>query len=84
MPGSGVLHEIVTREGERLSVLVEAAGNRHLFMYDTNGLDVPARAILLESDEADQVAEILHSRPIVDRLRSLERRVDELIGELGP
>jgi TrkA domain protein len=41
------------------------------------------QAILLEPDEADQLAEILHSQPIADRLVSLERRVGELIGKRG-
>jgi TrkA domain protein len=83
VPGSGVLHHILTRDGERLCLLVDAADNRHLFTYDASDLDVPARTIVLEPDEADQVAEIMHSRRIADRLRSLERRLDELIGERG-
>jgi TrkA domain protein len=83
VPGSGVLHHILTRDGERFCVLVDTADNRHLFTYGASDLDVPARVIVLEPDEADQVAEILHSRAIADRLLSLERRVDELIGERG-
>ena len=83
VPGSGVLHQIVTRDGERFCLLVDRASNRHLFTYYATDLDVPTRAIVLEPDEADQLAEILHSRPNADRLLSLERRVDELIGERG-
>lgn len=81
----GVLHQIVTRDGERFCVLTESGGSRHLFVYATNraDADVPDHAILLDPDEADQVAEILQSRPVADRLLSLERRVDELIGERG-
>ena len=82
VPGSGVLHQIVTRDGERFCLLVDAAHNRHLFTYGGE-LDEPARAIVLEPDEADQVAELLANRPVADRLLSLERRVDELIGERG-
>ena len=58
VPGSGVLHQILTR-------------------------DEPTRAIVLEPDEADQVAELLANRPVADRLLSRQRRVDELIGERG-
>jgi TrkA domain protein len=83
VPGSGVLHQIVTRDGESFCLLVDATHNRHLFTYDGGEPDEPTRTIVLEPDEADQVAEILHSRPIVDRLLWLERRVDELIGERG-
>ncbi len=83
VPGSGVLHQIVTRDGERFCLLVDASHNRHLFTYDGGELDEPTRAIVLEPDEADQVADLLASRPVADRLLSLERRVDELIGERG-
>ena len=62
---------------------VDADNTRHLFTYEESDLDVPAQAILLEPDEADQVAEILHSQPVTDRLLALERRMRELIGERG-
>ena len=86
--GNGVLHHIVPRRGGRLGLLVDADNTRHLFTYDAGTYDggdrdVPAQAILLEPDEADQVAEILHSQPITDRLLALERRVRALIGERG-
>lgn len=84
VPGSGMLHRIVTRDGEQLCLLVDAASNWHLFTYDGCDRDVPVREIVLQPDEADQLAEILHSHPLADRLLSLERRVDELIGERGP
>jgi TrkA domain protein len=84
VPGSGMLHRVVTRDGEQLCLLVDAASNWHLFTYDGGDPDVPVREVVLQPDEADQLAEILHSHPLADRLLSLERRVDELIGERGP
>ncbi len=78
-PGSGVLHQIVTRAGQRFCLVVGADRTRQLLTYDDNDPDVPARSIVLEADEADQVAEILHSQPIADRLVQLERRVGELM-----
>lgn len=91
VPGSGMLHRIVTRDGEQLCLLVDAASNWHLFTYDGGDPDVPVREVVLQPDEADQLAEILHwahasagDHPLADRLLSLERRVDELIGERGP
>ena len=84
VPGNGMLHRIVTRDGEQLCLLVDAASNWHLFTSDGADRDVPVREIVLQPDEADQLAEILHSHPLADRLLSLERRVDELIGERGP
>ena len=83
VPDRGVLHHIVTRHGERFCLLVDGAGDRHMFTYDGNDADEPTGEILMEPDEADQLAELLHSRPLVDRLLALERRVDELIGGRG-
>jgi len=83
VPGRGALHNIVTRHGQRFSLLVDDVGDRRLFAYDGDDADEPVGDVLLEPDEADQLAEILHTRPIVDRLLVLERRVDELIGERG-
>lgn len=75
VPGNGMLHHVFTRNGKRFCVLVDADRNRHLFTYraDDPGadVDVPAETIVLEPDEADEIAEILHTRP-------------ELIGERGP
>ena len=77
VPGNGMLHHVVTRDGKRFCLLVDADRNRHLFVYraddpdaDIADIDVPAETIVLEPDEADEIAEILHTRP-------------ELIGERG-
>jgi TrkA domain protein len=83
VPGNGTLHRFVTRDGEPFCLLVDAASNRHFFIYDGGDRDEPAREIVLQPDEADQLAELLHSHPMADRLLSLERRVDALIGERG-
>ena len=40
VPGSGVLHHLVTRDGERFCLLVDGASNRHFFTYDGSDLDV--------------------------------------------
>jgi TrkA domain protein len=37
----------------------------------------------MDEDEADHVANILHSRPIPDRLADLERRFTQITGEEG-
>jgi K+/H+ antiporter YhaU regulatory subunit KhtT len=83
VPGGGTLHHIATRAGGRLCVLVNRDGDRQMFVYDDDGSDEPAKELVLAPDEADGLAEILHSHPMADRVRSLERRVDALIGERG-
>lgn len=75
VPGVGRLHDCVTRNGQHMRILVDRSGERHVFVYG------PADEILtisFDGDEADQIAEILHSRPLPERLAALERRVSEL------
>lgn len=83
VPDRGAVHNIVTRHGQRFSLLVDHVGDRRLYAYDRDDADEPAKEIVLEPDEADQLAEILHTQPITDRLLELERRVGELIGGQG-
>ncbi|MBN6038305.1 SPFH domain-containing protein [Amycolatopsis sp. 195334CR] len=42
---------------------------------------VRGRAIELDGDEAEQIAELLHGRPVADRVAALERRFAELTGD---
>lgn len=77
VPGLGVLHHCVTRAGQHFRMLVSRSGERQLFVYESPDSD-ESLAVVLDSDEADQVANILHSRPIPDRMADLERRFSEL------
>lgn len=81
VPGAGTVHHCVTRGGQHVSVLVDTTGNRRLMVYGSADLDVPSQTIIMEPDEADQVADLLHSRPVVERLTALERRVAEIARE---
>lgn len=78
VPGSGVVHHVTTRSGQRFGVLSDGAGRRSLLVYDSADPDTPLQSIVLERDEADRVAEILHSRSMLDRLADVERRLVEL------
>lgn len=79
VPGFGVMHHAVTRSGKELRVLVDNSGRRELYLYD----EAPSEAVAmveLEPDEADQLADLLHSASIPDRLAEIERRIAELSG----
>ena len=65
-----ITHHITTRDGERLCLLVDPDGSRHLFVYDPTDLDSPAWEIALSRAEAELLAELLHSQPIADQLLS--------------
>ncbi|WP_040841615.1 hypothetical protein [Nocardia brevicatena] len=82
VPGRGVLHHFRTRAGGRFALFT--TGNRkQLFVYDGQPRDEPSQTIALEPDEADQVAELLYSAPLRDRVTRLERRLDRLLDRRG-
>lgn len=75
VPGTGTLHHLVTRGGQRFGVLT-THGTRQLLVYEPgDNPDVPAQTIDLDADEADQIAGLLHTRPLADRVAALERIV---------
>lgn len=78
--GAGALHDCLTRDGQQFRILVARPGRREIFVYDSAEPDRAVATIVLEEDEADQVAELLHSRSITDRIAELERRVAQLAG----
>ena len=84
VPGIGIVHHCSTRGGQRFGVVVDDANRRSLLTYDPADPadpDVPRHSIVLEQEEADQLAEMLHSRTVPDRLAALERRLAELAGK---
>ncbi|MEV0334949.1 hypothetical protein [Nocardia sp. NPDC050717] len=74
IPGTGVLHHFRTGRGARFALLTEPTGTRHLLTY-VAGSDEPTVDIALAPEEADQIAELLHSRSVHDRLTRLEQRL---------
>lgn len=80
VPGVGVVHHVTTRDGQRFGVLAEG-GTRRLLTFDGADPDTPSQTIVLTQGEADVLAEILHSRPVTDRLAELERKVAAVAGE---
>jgi len=77
VPGGGVLHDVLTRDGEQFRLLVEPTGERRIFIDDPEDRDRLLVELVLDQGEADAIADILHSSPIRDRVASLERRLDE-------
>lgn len=84
VPGSGVVHHFTTRAGLHLGLLVDPDERRTLLVYGSDGSDDPdrpAHAVVLDPDEADQVAEVLRTRSLAERLAALERRLDRVVPE---
>ncbi len=78
VPGVGVLYECTTRDGDQFAILVDHSDRRQLVVRGPLGSDEPSARILLEQDEADEVADILHTKSVPDRLAELERRLTEI------
>ncbi|MGV9740134.1 hypothetical protein [Nocardia farcinica] len=83
VPGTGVLHHLRTRAGVRFALLTRG-DDRQLLVYDQQWPDEPAQTITLAPDEADQLADLLHSAPLPDRVARLERRMSRLLAERDP
>lgn len=81
------MHDCVTRSGAHFRVLEELSGARTFYAYGPTaaesqpGPDEQFVAIELDDDEADILANLLHSRPLSDRVAHLERVVTEITGE---
>lgn len=85
--GVGTMHDCITGSGAHFRVLEERSGSRTLYFYEApdassvSHTDSPLVTIDLDENEADQLANLLHSRPIPDRVADLERQLEELRGE---
>ncbi|MED7924518.1 hypothetical protein SMD20_09760 [Nonomuraea sp. LP-02] len=84
VPGIGTVHHLDTQEGDRLAVIVSRTGQHSLVLYDRADPDTPAHTVELDQQEADQLADLLHSRPLTDRLSEIERRLASLVPEARP
>lgn len=78
--GVGTVHHLTTRGGQRFGVLAERE-TRSLLVFGAADPDTPAQTIALARDEADLLADLLHSRPTADRLAELERKVAGIVDE---
>jgi TrkA domain protein len=78
VPGVGTLHDLRTRDAHHLRLIIERNGERHLVIYGTEGADEPMTTVSFDTDEADHVSDLLHSRSVPDRLAEVERKLTEL------
>lgn len=79
IPSRGSLSVCVTRSGHRIAVLRTDFDEVELELFVGAG-DESRAAIPLEPDEADSLANLISSPPLLDRLATIERKLAELIG----
>ncbi|MGW0181177.1 hypothetical protein [Nocardia sp. NPDC003345] len=80
VPGQGTVHHLLTRSGDRFALVTGTDGGKHIHVYRA-AQDEPVQTVALAPDEADQLADLLHSAPLPDRVARLERLTQRLAGD---
>lgn len=79
LPGVGVRHEFVTRDGDRIGVLSHRTGHRELLIYDDADPDSCSEIIPLEDEDAAALAELLGGTQVAPSLTALAQEVEGLV-----
>jgi TrkA domain protein len=81
LPGIGLRHDFVTRQGRRIGVISQKNGARELFMYDPDDPDSCRAVIDLTPEESEVVAELLGAPRVIERLARLSEQVEGITTE---
>jgi TrkA domain protein len=71
LPGVGVSHVLTTREGQRLGIVSHLDGRHEIVVYDRDDPERTAGTVVLGSDEARQVSDVLHATVTIDHVADL-------------
>jgi TrkA domain protein len=78
LPGVGLLHEFVTRSGDRIGVVSHRKGRRELVLYDTGDPDAARVVIDLTHEDSAALAELLGGSRVTESLARLQQQVEGL------
>lgn len=78
LPGVGLRHDLLTRQGGRLGVVSSRNGTRQVVIYDPEDPDAAKASVTLTADEGEILAELLGAPRIVERLARLNEQLDVL------
>jgi TrkA domain protein len=84
LPGIGLRHDFVTRQGRRIGVLSQRNGARELFMYDPDDPDACRAVVDLTPEESEVLAELLGAPRVIERLARLREQVEGIATEAIP
>lgn len=74
LPGVGIRHDFVTKEGERLGVITHRSGRRELLIYDSSDPDACRATLRLDDEDVDALQEILGgSNVVAEHLAGLQQ-----------
>ena len=73
LPGVGIRHDFVTREGERIGVITHRGGRKELLIYDHNDPDSCRATIRLVDDDVRALSELLGGTELTEHLTGLQQ-----------
>lgn len=76
LPGIGLRHDLVTRQGRRLGVVSQRSGVRELVIYGQDDPDACAAVVALTGEESEVMAELLGAPRVVERLGRLREQAE--------
>ncbi len=84
LPGVGLRHDLVTRDGVRLAVITHHTGRRELVIYAAGDPDRCLASARLEADESAALAEVLGGPHLGSERRPAEHSADGLTIDWAP
>lgn len=87
LPGVGLRHDFLARDGRRVGVVSHRNGVRELVVYSRVDPDAAAAVVRLSADEADALADLLGASRVVDRIARLHDQIEGLVTKgvvIGP
>jgi TrkA domain protein len=81
LPGIGVRFDLVTHRGRRVGVVTHRSGRRELVIDDLDDPDACGATVMLTSEEADALADLLGAPRVIERLAALHEQLAGLVSE---
>ena len=78
LPGVGVRHDFMTRDGDRIGVISHRTGRRDLLIYDKDDPDSCAVVMPLDDDDTHTLTEMLGGSHVSEALTRLQQSVGGL------
>jgi TrkA domain protein len=84
LPGIGLKHVLITKNGRRVGVVAQRNGRHDLVVYAKDDPGSAVVSVALTAEEADALAELLGTPRVAQRLAKLHRQVQGVIHEQVP